>query len=120
MKKITYWVVILQLCIVTQLFSQQVVVEKSVPTKMGECTAQKISLMFEKDVAYRVLDIEVPIDGNYTFDMVVNASNLQKENLKIILDNAKVNDEIILPKKDAWTLASMKNIRNYILFGGIF
>ena len=85
MKKITYWVVILQLCIVTHLFSQQVVVEKSVPTKMGECTAQKISLMFEKDVAYRVLDIEVPIDGNYMIDLATNASATQKENLKIMI-----------------------------------
>jgi FlgD Ig-like domain len=112
MKKITYWVVILHLCIVPRLFAQQTIIEKSVPMKMGECITQQISLLFEKDVAYKVLDIEVPLDGNYTFDVVVNASAFQKENLKIILDNMKVNDEIILPKKDAWVLGSMKNAKD--------
>jgi hypothetical protein len=109
MKKITYWVVILQLCIATRLFAQQTIIEKSVPMKMGECMAQQISLVFEKDVAYKVLDIEVPTDGNYMIDLATNASATQKENLKVIVDDRKLIDEIIISKKDAWTLGSMKN-----------
>jgi FlgD Ig-like domain len=112
MKKITFWIVIAQLCAFSNLFAQQTIIEKSSPMKMGECTAQKISLVFDKEVAYKVLDIEVPIDGDYTFDMVVNASNSQKENLRIILDNVKKGDEIILAKKDSWTLGSMKNVKD--------
>jgi hypothetical protein len=109
MKKITYWVVILQLCIATRLFAQQTIIEKSVPMKMGECTAQQISLVFEKDVAYKVLDIEVPLDGNYMIDLAANASATQKENLKVIVDDRRLIDEIIISKKDAWALGSMKN-----------
>ena len=79
---------------------------------MGECTAQKISLVFEKDVAYKVIDIEVPTDGNYMIDMVVNASATQKENLKVIIDDRKLVDEIIVSKKDAWAMSSMKNSKD--------
>lgn len=109
MKKITYWIVILHLCIVPRLFAQQTVIEKSVPMKMGECMAQQISLVFEKDGAYKVLDIEVPLDGNYMIDLATNASATQKENLKIIVDDRKLADEIIISKKDAWAMSSMKN-----------
>ena len=79
---------------------------------MGECTAQKISLVFEKDVAYKVIDVEVPTDGDYMIDMVVNASATQKENLKVIIDDRKLADEIIVSKKDAWTMSSMKNSKD--------
>jgi FlgD Ig-like domain len=109
MKKITYWVVIAQLCAVTHLFAQQSIIEKSMPIKMGECMAQKISLVFEKDVAYKVLDIEILLDGNYMIDLATNASATQKENLKVIIDDKKLSDEIIISKKDAWALGSMKN-----------
>lgn len=109
MKKITYWVVILHLSIVTRLFAQQTIIEKSVPMKMGECMAQQISLVFENDVVYKVIDIEVPLDGNYMIDLATNASVTQKENLKIIIDDRKLADEIIISKKDAWVLGSMKN-----------
>ena len=109
MKKITYWVVILHLCIIPRLFAQQTIIEKSVPMKMGECMAQQISLVFENDVAYKVLDIEVPLDGNYMIDLATNVSATQKENLKVIVDDRKLADEIIISKKDAWVLGSMKN-----------
>ena len=112
MKKITYWVVILHLSIFPRLFAQQTIIEKSVPIKMGECMAQQISLMFEKDVAYKVLDIEVPLDGNYMIDLATNASATQKESLKIIVDDRKLVDEIIISKKDAWALGSMKNSKD--------
>ena len=112
MKKITYWVVFAQLCVMTRLFAQQTIIEKSSPVKMGECTTQKISLVFDKDVAYKVIDIEVPTDGNYMIDMVVNASATQKENLKVIVDDRKLADEIIVSKKDAWAMSSMKNSKD--------
>ena len=112
MKKITYWVLFAQLCVITRLFAQQTIIEKSSPVKMGECTAQKISLVFEKDVAYKVIDVEVPTDGDYMIDMVVNASATQKENLKVIIDDRKLADEIIVSKKDAWAMSSMKNSKD--------
>ena len=112
MKKITYWVVFAQLCVMTRLFAQQTIIEKSSPVKMGECTTQKISLVFDKDVAYKVIDIEVPTDGDYMIDMVVNASATQKENLKVTIDDRKLVDEIIVSKKDAWAMSSIKNSKD--------
>ncbi len=92
--------------------SQHSVVEKSSPTIMGECNAEKISLLFEKNTTSKVIDLNVPETGNYYLSGVVQCSAGQKENLKVTIDGKKLSEEMVLTEKDKWTVASLTDNKN--------